>query len=104
MKIAITAASGQLGSAIFKATAALLSTENVIGLARTSDKVKHPGVEIRPGDYRVFEREKRIIPVIFIRQQVGNMKVGKLILKTLNQAGSREVYFPGVCEFNVEQS
>ena len=51
MKIAITAASGQLGSAILKATVALLSNENVIGLARTPDKAKHLGVEIRPGDY-----------------------------------------------------
>lgn len=51
MKIAITAASGQLGSVILKATVALLSNENVIGLARTPDKAKHPGVEIRSGDY-----------------------------------------------------
>ncbi len=51
MKIAITAASGQLGSAILKATVALVSSENVIGLARTPGKARHPGVEIRPGDY-----------------------------------------------------
>ena len=51
MNIAITAASGQLGSAIVKATGALLSNENVIGLARTPEKAKHLGVEIRPGDY-----------------------------------------------------
>jgi len=51
LKIAITAASGQLGSEIVKATVALLSKENVIGLARTPDKAKHLGIEIRPGDY-----------------------------------------------------
>jgi NAD(P)H dehydrogenase (quinone) len=51
MKIAITAASGQLGSAILKATVALPSNENVIGLARTPKKANHLGVEIRPGDY-----------------------------------------------------
>ncbi|MBU3004630.1 SDR family oxidoreductase [Paraglaciecola arctica] len=51
MKIAITAASGKLGSAIVKATVALISQENVIGLARTPDKAKHLGVEVRPGDY-----------------------------------------------------
>lgn len=51
MKIAITAANGQLGSEIVKASVALLSKENVIGLARTPDKAKHLGIEVRPGDY-----------------------------------------------------
>ncbi len=51
MKIAITAANGQLGTEIVKATSALLSKENVIGLARTPDKAKNLGIEIRPGDY-----------------------------------------------------
>jgi len=51
MKIAITAASGRLGTEIVKATAALLSKEDVIGLARTPDKAKDIGIEIRPGDY-----------------------------------------------------
>lgn len=51
MKIAITAASGQLGTEIVKATVALASKENVIGLARTPEKAKHLGIEIRPGDY-----------------------------------------------------
>ena len=51
MKIAITTASGQLGSQIIKATIALLSNENVIGLARTPGKVRNPGIEVRPGDY-----------------------------------------------------
>ncbi len=49
--IAITAASGQLGAEIVKATLALLPKEQVIGLARTPEKAAHLGVEIRPGDY-----------------------------------------------------
>ena len=51
MNVAITAASGQLGSEIVKATTALHPGANVIGLARTPEKAKHLGVEIRPGDY-----------------------------------------------------
>ncbi|GDY26854.1 SDR family oxidoreductase [Agarivorans sp. Toyoura001] len=51
MKIAITAANGQLGSAIAKATIALLSKENVVALARTPEKAAALGVEVRPGDY-----------------------------------------------------
>ena len=51
MKIAITAASGQLGAEIVKATVALLAKENVIGMARSPDKAKSLGIDIRAGDY-----------------------------------------------------
>lgn len=51
MKIAITAASGQLGTEVVKAMLALIPRANVVGLARTLDKAKHLGIEIRPGDY-----------------------------------------------------
>lgn len=51
MTIAITAASGQLGTEIVKATTALVTREDVVGLARTPAKAKNLGIEIRPGDY-----------------------------------------------------
>lgn len=41
MKIAVTAASGQLGAAIVKATAEVVSSENVVALARTPSKAEH---------------------------------------------------------------
>lgn len=49
--IAVTAASGALGSEIVKATIEIVGEENVVGLARTPSKAQLPGVEIRPGDY-----------------------------------------------------
>ncbi|MEM9933263.1 MAG: NAD(P)H-binding protein [Bacteroidota bacterium] len=51
MKIAVTAASGQLGSAIVKALKELAGPESVIALARTPSKAKHLGVAVRRGDY-----------------------------------------------------
>jgi len=51
MKTAVTAASGHLGAEIVKAAVAVLSSLNVIGLARTPEKAKSLGVEVRPGDY-----------------------------------------------------
>lgn len=51
MKIAITAASGKLGTAIVNATVALTSKNSVIALARTPENAQHLGVEVRPGDY-----------------------------------------------------
>lgn len=49
--IAVTAASGQLGSAIVEATVAIVGSKRVIGLARTPANAKSLGIEVRPGDY-----------------------------------------------------
>ncbi len=51
MRTAVTAASGKLGSEIVRATAALLGSENVVGLARTPSRAAYLKVEIRKGDY-----------------------------------------------------
>lgn len=51
MKIAVTSASGQLGSSIVKHLIAEIGKENVIGIARTPEKAKYLGIEIRKGDY-----------------------------------------------------
>ncbi|WP_404309751.1 SDR family oxidoreductase [Neorhodopirellula lusitana] len=50
-RIAVTAASGQLGSEIVQAAIEIVGKENVVGLARTPSKAESLGVEIRPGDY-----------------------------------------------------
>ena len=51
MKIAITAASGNLGKAIVKQLIQDLNNEQVIAVARNPEKVHFPDVEIRRGDY-----------------------------------------------------
>lgn len=51
MKIAVTAANGQLGSAIVHELKTAIGAENVIGLVRTPEKAQHLGVEVRKGDY-----------------------------------------------------
>ncbi len=51
MTIAVTAVTGQLGASIAKALIAMNTGEPIIGLARTPDKAKGLGIEIRPGDY-----------------------------------------------------
>ena len=47
MKIAVTSASGQLGSSIVKELIKEIGTENVVAIARTPQKAKHLGVEVR---------------------------------------------------------
>ena len=51
MKIAVTSASGQLGSAIVKQLIKEIGKDQVIGTARTPKKAEHLGIEIRKGDY-----------------------------------------------------
>ncbi|MCF8478468.1 MAG: SDR family oxidoreductase [Pseudolabrys sp.] len=51
MTIAVTAASGHLGAEIAKALVAMNTGEPIIGLARSPDKAKGLGIDIRPGDY-----------------------------------------------------
>ena len=51
MKIAVTSVSGQLGASIVKALIKEIGKENVIGIARTPEKAKYLGVEVRNGDY-----------------------------------------------------
>ncbi len=52
MKIAVTAASGKLGSAIVEALVQLVGRTQVVALARTPAKAAHLGVQVRPGDYQ----------------------------------------------------
>ena len=49
--VAVTAASGQLGSEIVKATIEVVGRTNVVGLARTPANAESLGIRIRPGDY-----------------------------------------------------
>ncbi len=51
MKIAVTTASGNLGSAIVEHLKQEIGKENVIGIARTPEKAAFLNVEIRKGDY-----------------------------------------------------
>lgn len=51
MTIAITSVSGQLGAAISRALIDMNPAGNIVGLARSPEKVKNLAVDVRPGDY-----------------------------------------------------
>lgn len=51
MKIAVTAANGQLGTSIVQELKSAIGAENVIGIVRTPEKAAHLGIEVRKGDY-----------------------------------------------------
>lgn len=56
MKIAVTSASGKLGASIVKNLINLIGKDYVIGIARTPERAKYLGVEIRKGDYNNKEQ------------------------------------------------
>jgi NAD(P)H dehydrogenase (quinone) len=51
IKIIITSAIGKLGASIVQHLIQEIGNENVIGIARTPDRAKNLGVEIRRDDY-----------------------------------------------------
>ena len=55
MKIAVTGASGHLGSEIINVLVQETGKEKVVGITRTPAKSKHWGVEIRQADYNSAE-------------------------------------------------
>ena len=63
-RIAVTAASGQLGSEIVKATVEVVGRDGVIGLARTPGNADWLDIEVRPGDYDSRSDLERSLPGI----------------------------------------
>lgn len=61
MKIAVTSASGHLGSVIVKELIREIGKENVVAIARTVQKAEHLGVEVREGDYNSREQFNRAL-------------------------------------------
>jgi NAD(P)H dehydrogenase (quinone) len=55
MKIAVTAANGQLGSSIVHELIQAIGKEQVVGIVRTPEKAAHLGIEVRKGDYNSRE-------------------------------------------------
>ncbi|WED24583.1 SDR family oxidoreductase [Vibrio sp. JC009] len=103
MKIAITAASGQLGAAIVKATAAVVSKENVIGLARTPEKAQHLGVEVRPGDYNNPEQLEQSLQSVDTLLLVSGMdapekRIGqhRNVINAAKKAGVKKIVYTSV--------
>ncbi|KJZ15625.1 oxidoreductase [Marinomonas sp. S3726] len=103
MKIAVTAASGQLGAAIVKACVELLSSKHVVGLARTVEKAKHLGVEVRPGDYSKPDELAQSLVSIDVLLLVSGMDAPderiqqhKNIIEAAKKAGVKKIVYTSV--------
>ncbi|GAB1621970.1 SDR family oxidoreductase [Agarivorans albus] len=103
MKIAVTAASGQLGAAIVKATVALTSKQDVIALARTPSKAEHLGVEVRAGDYNQPKQLEQSLQSVDVLLLVSGMdapdkRIGqhRNVINAAKKAGVQKIVYTSV--------
>lgn len=103
MKIAVTAASGKLGTEIVKATVSLLSEDNVVALARTPTNAMHLGVEVRPGDYDnlgVLENSLQGIDVLLLVSGMDapdkRIKQHRNVIDAAKKVGVRKIVYTSV--------
>ncbi|WP_299573141.1 SDR family oxidoreductase [uncultured Shewanella sp.] len=103
MNIAITAASGQLGTAIVKALLAINPKENVIALARTPANARHLGVEVRSGDYNETLQLEQSLQSIDVLLLVSGMdapdkriRQHRNVIEAAKKAGVRKIVYTSV--------
>ena len=109
MKIAVTAANGQLGSAIIKQLISEIGADNVIGVARTPSKAEYLGIEIRKGDYEKrqdFDVALKGIDAVFIVSSMGDPqnRIGqhRNIIKAAQTNGVRKIVYTSIIGDNGE--
>jgi NAD(P)H dehydrogenase (quinone) len=104
MKIAVTAASGRLGHAILKVLSDEIGADNVIGIARSPEKIDLPAIEKRRGDYQSVDEIATacdgIDVVIMISAPVtrGTDRVAmhRNVIEGAKQAGVRKILYTSV--------
>jgi|SRR5690625_3219992 len=77
MKIAITGSTGQLGQLIISRLKDKIPTDNIIALARSPEKAKGFGVEVREADYDVPETLKSALEGVDTLLMISASEVGK---------------------------
>jgi len=103
VKVAVTAASGQLGGAIVKQLIVELGKENVLGIARTPPKADHLGITIKPGNYNSksdFDKALKGVEVVMIvsGMDAPDKRVGqhRNIIYAARDAGARKVVYSSI--------
>ena len=103
MNVAVTTASGQLGSAIIKQLKQEPGTDKIVGIARTPSKAEHLGIEIRKGDYNSqadFELALQDIEVVMIvsGMDAPEKRIGqhRNIINAAREAGVRKLVYSSI--------
>ena len=102
-KIAVTAASGALGSEIAKAVAKVVGDDNVVAIARTPKNAESLGLEVRPGDYNRREELRESLSGIDTVLLVSGMdppekRIGqhRNVIEAAKEAGVQKIVYTSV--------
>jgi NAD(P)H dehydrogenase (quinone) len=103
MKVAVTAASGNLGQLLLPELVRLIGADNVVGIARTPDKISTPGIETRQGDYEHASdwpvALEGIDTVVLISSPAGpwdRVQMHRHVIEGAKQAGVRKILYSSV--------
>lgn len=103
MTIAVSSASGQLGSTIVKALLKEVTHQKVIAIARTPERAEHLGVEVRAGNYNDREQFNAALKGVDVVLLVSGMDEPKKrieqhrnVLEAAKQNGVRKIVYTSI--------
>ncbi len=103
MKVAITAVSGELGSAIAKRAVEKFGKENVVGTARTPEKVKSLGIKVFKADYNSkedFLKAFQGVEVVLLISGMGDpdkrIEQHQKVINVAKESGVRKIVYTSI--------
>lgn len=103
MKVAVTAASGQLGGAIVKQLIGAIGSKDIIAIARNPSKAEHLGVTVKKGDYNSrtdFDEALKEVDVVVIVSGMDapdkRVEQHRNIIHAARDAGARKIVYTSI--------
>ncbi len=110
MKLAVTAASGNLGQLLLTELVRLLGADNVVGIARSPEKITISNIETRQGDYQRAadwpDALQGIDTVVLISSPAGpqdRVQMHRNVIEGAKLAGARKMLYSSVIGNGLER-